>query len=91
MPSVQIYLCVFDRYGPIGIVFLVAARIVDMSDPAAQLAALGMYIVTVMGGLILHGFVVLPLIYLLLVRKNPLKHYAGIMEALVTALGTSSR
>jgi len=49
-----------------------------------------MYIITVIAGLVLHGFIVLPIIYLIFVRRNPFKHFVGSLQALVTALGTDS-
>ncbi|KAK2149575.1 hypothetical protein LSH36_446g02028 [Paralvinella palmiformis] len=78
-------------YSPIGILFLVAAEIIRMEDPIAELQALGLYIATVVCGLIIHGFIILPLIYLIFVRTNPYKYLLGALQALLTALGTASR
>lgn len=77
-------------YGPIGILFLIAAQIVAMKDTVAQLEGLAMYMITVIAGLILHGFVVLPTVYFIFVRRNPIKHLAGVAQALFTAVGTDS-
>jgi Na+/H+-dicarboxylate symporter len=77
-------------YSPIGITFLIAAEIIQMEDPIAEIEALGMYIVTVLAGLFVHGFIVLPLIYLITVRKNPLPYVYGILQAMLTAFGTAS-
>jgi len=55
------------------------------------LQALGLYIATVVCGLIIHGFIILPLIYLIFVRTNPYKYLLGALQALLTALGTASR
>ncbi|CAD5125576.1 DgyrCDS13779 [Dimorphilus gyrociliatus] len=77
-------------YSPIGVMFLVAAEIIKMKDPVEELKALGLYIATVLTGLGVHGFIVLPLIYYLFVRKNPYLYMAGVAQALATALGTSS-
>ena len=62
-----------------------------MDDPVARLSALGFYILTVLSGLFIHGIVILPLIYLVIVRRNPLKFLYGILQALITAFGTASR
>ncbi|XP_017334046.1 excitatory amino acid transporter 5 [Ictalurus punctatus] len=77
-------------YFPFGIVFLVAAKIVDMSDPSTLGKKLGWYAVTVMTGLFIHGFILLPLFYFLLTRKNPFKFIRGLLQAMVIALATSS-
>lgn len=77
-------------YSPIGVMFLVAAEIVKMKDPVEELKALGLYMVTVLAGLGIHGLIVLPLLYYVFVRKNPFLYMAGVAQALVTALGTSS-
>ena len=52
---------------------------------------LGLYMATVMLGLLIHGCLTLPLIYFLLTRSNPLKIVRGSLLALLTAFGTSSR
>ena len=62
-----------------------------MTDPVAELKALGLYIATVMTGLVIHGFIILPLLYFLFVRKNPVRYIYGILQAMATALGTASR
>ncbi|KAK6179691.1 hypothetical protein SNE40_011996 [Patella caerulea] len=77
-------------YSPIGVMFLVAAKVVEMDDPEKTFQQLAYYFLTVMAGLTIHGFVTLPLIYFLFVRKNPFKFIYGVLEAIVTALGTAS-
>lgn len=52
---------------------------------------LGMYMVTVIIGLIIHGAIFLPSIYFFIVRKNPFTFFLGIFQAWITALGTASR
>ncbi|KAG9351004.1 hypothetical protein JZ751_024893 [Albula glossodonta] len=47
-------------YFPFGIVFLVAGKILEMSDPSAMGKKLGFYAVTVVMGLVLHGLFILP-------------------------------
>ena len=71
--------------------FLIAAEVVKMEDPVAELEALGLYMATVLTGLAIHGFIFLPLLYFAVVRKNPLKYIYGLLQAMATALGTASR
>ncbi|XP_064617190.1 excitatory amino acid transporter 3-like [Liolophura sinensis] len=77
-------------YSPIGVTFLIAAKVVEMEDPEAVIQQIGMYALTVLSGLAIHGLIVLPLLYFVIVRKNPFKYLYGIIQALVTALATSS-
>lgn len=77
-------------YAPVGIMFLVAGKIVEMDNVGALFASLGKYIACCMIGHALHGFLVLPGIYFIFTRKNPYTFLWGIVTALATAFGTSS-
>nr|XP_020450503.1 excitatory amino acid transporter 3 [Monopterus albus] len=85
MKLVQIIMC----YMPVGILFLIAAKITEVEDWEI-FRKMGLYMVTVLSGLAVHAIVVLPLIYFVIVRKNPFTFTLGMAQALVTALMISS-
>jgi len=77
-------------YVPLGVCFLIMFYLGTAEDILTKLAQIGMFIVCVLSGLAFHGLVVLPVLYLIFVRKNPLRWYKIISPALLTAFGTSS-
>lgn len=48
---------------PVGVLFLIAGQIMAMDDFGDTFARLGWYFCTVLIGLFVHGFIVLPLIF----------------------------
>lgn len=77
-------------YSPFGIMCLIAGKIMSLPDLATTAEQLGMYMVTVIGGLMIHLTFTLCGLYMLVCRKNPLKFIVGMLQALATALGTAS-
>ncbi|XP_074873978.1 neutral amino acid transporter B(0) isoform X2 [Carettochelys insculpta] len=77
-------------YAPLGIMFLVAGKIVEMEDVVVLFTSLGKYICCCIVGHFIHGFILLPVIYFIFTRRNPYKFLWGIFTALATAFGTSS-
>uniref|UniRef100_A0A8D0FWD0 Amino acid transporter n=1 Tax=Strix occidentalis caurina TaxID=311401 RepID=A0A8D0FWD0_STROC len=77
-------------YFPFGIVFLIAGKILEMEDPSIIGQKLGLYAITVVSGLVIHGLVLLPLLFVLITKKNPFAFIQGILQALLIALATSS-
>ncbi|NXL10702.1 SATT protein, partial [Mesembrinibis cayennensis] len=58
-------------YVPIGIMFLVGSKIVEMEDLVLLVTSLGKYIFASVLGHFIHGGIILPLIYFAATRQNP--------------------
>jgi len=78
------------RLSPIGVLSLVAAKITEMKSLDEVIGQLGMYFLTVLIALLIHGLLILPGMYFLLTKKNPYVYISNMAQALVTAFGTSS-
>jgi len=80
-------------FTPIGIFSLIAERIGLAGGGGAvfELAMeLGKYVLSVVVGLFIHGFIVLPVILILFARRNPLEYVQNLGKALLTAFSTAS-
>uniref|UniRef100_A0A915Q5L2 Amino acid transporter n=1 Tax=Setaria digitata TaxID=48799 RepID=A0A915Q5L2_9BILA len=77
-------------YSPIGIMCLIAGKILEIDDLANMAQMLAMYVVTVLLGLIIHALISLPLLFFICTRKNPFAYMRGLLQAWITALGTAS-
>ncbi len=80
-------------FAPIGIFGLVAGRIGragGFTKFLPELLAVGKYSFTVIFGLAIHAIVVLPIILLLIGRRNPLIYAKGMGAALLNAFSTAS-
>ncbi|HRZ41504.1 MAG TPA: dicarboxylate/amino acid:cation symporter [Bacteroidales bacterium] len=78
------------RFAPLGVFALVAGVVAGHSDLAGLAENLGLYFVTVMLALAIHGLITLPLTIRLLARVNPVKHFRALRVVLLTAFSTSS-
>jgi Na+/H+-dicarboxylate symporter len=76
------------KLAPFGIAALLI-KLVAGQD-AAMLATLAKFVAVVIGTLLIHGAIILPLILFLFTGKTPLTFWRGAREALVTAFATSS-
>lgn len=78
---------------PAGIFALIASRLGEAGGGAqfwAELAKMGRYSLTVIVGLLIHSFVVLPILLMLLGRRNPVRYAINLAKALLTAFSTAS-
>lgn len=78
-------------FSPIGIFCLTVAQIIEMDNLHVIAEKLSLYLVTVIVGILVHGFIVLPTIFYIFTRQNPYTFIARVGQALVMAFGTASR
>lgn len=76
------------RLAPFGILALLAKLLATQN--MAVLSSLAQFVGVVLGTALLHGFVVLPMLLLLIAKVSPVKFFLGAREALLTAFATSS-
>ncbi|XP_015792732.1 excitatory amino acid transporter [Tetranychus urticae] len=77
-------------YSPVGIMSLIIGKTLELEDVRATAQQLGMYMVTVVVGLVIHACITLPLIFFSITRQNPLTFFKGMLQAWATALATAS-
>ncbi|XP_059373526.1 neutral amino acid transporter A-like [Carassius carassius] len=77
-------------YVPFGIMFLVGSKIVEMEDVVLLVTSLGKYIFASILGHIIHGGIILPLIYFMFTRANPFSFLSGLITPFTTAFATCS-
>ena len=76
------------RFAPLGIFALVAKIVATTGFSAFK--DLGLYALTVVIGLVVHGGIVLPLVLFFVGRTKPQRHIQSMAPALLTAFSTSS-
>lgn len=80
-------------FAPLGVFALIASKLGAAGGGdlfLAELMKLGKYTLTVALGLLTHAVVVLPLILVLVARRNPLIYLKNASEAVTTAFSTAS-
>ena len=75
---------------PVGVFFLIGGQVLEMADFATVAQQLGFYFGTVLIGLGIHGFIVLPIVFSICTRQLPFKFIANMTNAFTTAFGTAS-
>ncbi|CAG9127415.1 unnamed protein product [Plutella xylostella] len=75
---------------PLGVFFLVTAKIMEIESFADLVGRLGMYFLTVLLGLFLHGFGTLSILFILATKKLPCRYIAKMGQVMATAFGTAS-
>lgn len=75
---------------PVGVFFLITAKILEMESLAEVIGQLGKYFMTVLLGLFIHGFGTIAAIFFMVVRKLPYGYVFKMSQVLATAFGTGS-
>lgn len=75
---------------PIGVYFLVAARILEEKSFVELVGRLGLYFGVVLLGLAIHGFGTLSVIYFIATKTLPFKVIGQLSQVAATAFGTAS-
>jgi len=73
---------------PLGVFGIIARIVATTGFDAFQ--SLGFYFLVVLMGLAFHAFVTLPVLLSVLGKMNPIRHYKGMIPALLTAFSTCS-
>ncbi|MDI1363060.1 dicarboxylate/amino acid:cation symporter [Methylotenera sp.] len=76
------------RLAPLGIMALLI-KLIAVQD-AAMLSTLAKFVAVIVGSLLVHGVILLPLILYLFTGRSPLWFWRGARESLITAFATSS-
>jgi len=79
------------KFTPLGVFAIVSKEVAKNSGSLGNIAgSLGIYMLTVLLGLIIHGGIILPLSVKFLGKANPYKHFRNMATPLLTAFSTSS-
>ncbi|KAI5074513.1 hypothetical protein GOP47_0010474 [Adiantum capillus-veneris] len=77
-------------FTPVGVASLIAKTILNACSISLLLKSLGLYIVTVLSGLLIHSIIVLPTTVFLLSGRNPARVFRSFSPALIMGFSTSS-
>lgn len=76
---------------PVGVMALITSKMLSVDSLEELVGQLGKYFLTVVGGLLLQVFVILPAMYFVTTRRSPIVFIVNMGQAIVTAFGTASR
>ena len=76
------------KLAPIGVFGLIIKAVHHSSSNI--IPSIGLYMITILAGLIIHLLIILPLIFWFFTKISPKKHYKAMSKAMLTAFSTSS-
>ena len=91
MSALYVRSALFFRYSPLGVASLIAASILNVGDMQTAFSSLALFILVNVLGYACHQFVVLPLLYFALVRRNPFKIQLNVVESVLIGFAPASR
>ncbi|CAG9859990.1 unnamed protein product [Phyllotreta striolata] len=75
---------------PVGLFSIIAGKLLSVADVLLVITQLGWFVATIIVGVYLYQLVILQLIYLIILRKNPFKYYFSFMPSTITAFAAAS-
>jgi len=78
------------RFSPFGVFGIVIKIVTEQENLGELVYRLGVYMLVVLLGLVVHSMMIMPLLLRLVGRINPLRHFRAMMTPLLTAFSTSS-
>ncbi|XP_056636946.1 excitatory amino acid transporter 2-like [Diorhabda sublineata] len=75
---------------PVGLCSIIAGKIISVPNIQLVVSQLGWLIFTVILGVSIYQFILIQLIYLVIIRKNPFKYYISILQGTLTAFSAAS-
>ncbi len=89
--KITMFIIRFTPFGIFGIVARVVAEQAAMPGALVSVSgSLGLYMLIVFSGILIHGLITLPIIMRLTAKVNPFKHLKNMSTVLLTAFSTSS-
>lgn len=89
--KITLFIIKFTPLGIFSITAMVIAQQIKMGNEISEIITrLGLYFITVLLGLMIHGLITLPLSVKLIGRADPVKHLRNMATPLLTAFSTSS-
>ncbi|XP_076114769.1 excitatory amino acid transporter 1-like isoform X1 [Mytilus galloprovincialis] len=90
--ATEIVLVILEKilwFTPIGVASLIMREVAGADDLQGNFMRLGIFIGTFMLGQVIALFIVLPIIYVVIVRRNPLKFFTSLAEPMLIVLATT--
>lgn len=75
---------------PVCVCSIITGKILDVADIQHVLAQLGWFVITVAIGLTIYQFIVMQLLYLVVLKKNPYTFYCQLLHPMLTAAACAS-
>ncbi|KAK4309562.1 hypothetical protein Pmani_018825 [Petrolisthes manimaculis] len=75
---------------PLGVASVIMSKILSVDKLGTVMSNLGLFIVTVVVGVLMYQWIIQNLLYFLFTRRNPINFYFNLLEPWVTSFATAS-